>query len=85
MPASRRASMPGGDGQQCHAIERGQAIGGNAEFAFQIEGAAAAGQLDDVGHIVDGFERRFAVLALHQAGDVLVEHGVAEARGNRHR
>ena len=52
----------GGDGQAGDAVERGQALGGNAEFALQIESAAAAGQLDHIRHIGDGLEdaaRRF--------------------------
>ena len=44
------------DRQLRGAVEGGQAIGGNAEFAFQIERAAAARELDDVRHIVDGLE-----------------------------
>ena len=78
MPASRRASSPDRDGQLRDAIEGGTAVGGNTEFLLQIERAAAARQLDDVRHVVDGFESRSAVVALYQAGDVLVEHGLAQ-------
>ncbi len=64
------------------AVEGGAAVGGNAEFIFQIEGASAACQLDDIGDVVDGLEGWSAVVALDQAGDVLVEHGLAQARGD---
>ena len=70
------------DSQVGDAVEGGQAVGGNAEFAFQIECASASRQLDDVRHIVNGLECRPAVVALDQARDVLVEHGAAEARGD---
>ena len=71
----------GSNGQAGNAIERGQAIGGDAKLVFHIEWPAATGKLDDVGDIADQLEGRLAVLALHQAGDVLVEHGAAEAVG----
>ena len=45
-----------GDRQLGDAIEGSHAIGGNAEFLFQIECAAAACQLDDVRYIGDGLE-----------------------------
>ena len=72
-----------GDRQLSDTVEGGHAFAGNAEFIFQIERAAAACQLDDVCDTVDGLERGLAVLALHQARDVFVEHGAAEARGDR--
>src|SRR5579864_6985505 len=72
---------PGGDGELGVAVERCEAIGGNAEFRFQIEIVAAAGKLDDVRYIINRFETRISVLALYQARDVLVEHALAKARG----
>ncbi len=71
-----------GNRQLGDSVEGGAAIGGNAEFNFQIECAAAARQLDDVSNVVDGFEGRSAVVAFDQAGDVLVEHGLAQTRGD---
>ena len=38
----------GGDSQAGHPVEGRQMFRGNAEFTFQIERAAAAGQLDDI-------------------------------------
>ena len=72
----------GGDGQAGDAVERGDALRRNAELRAKIERAAARRQLDHVSGIVDRFEGGASVLALHQARDVLVEHGAAEARRN---
>ena len=72
-----------GDRQLGDTVEGGHAFGGNSEFIFQIESASAARQLDDVRDIANGLEPGFSVLALHQARDVFVEHGAAEARGDR--
>ena len=71
-----------GNRQACHAIERGDAIGRDTEFAFQIELTAASGELNRVANIVDQLERRLAVLALQQARDVLVDHSATEAVWN---
>ena len=71
------------DRQLGDAVESAHAVGGNAEFLFQIESASAARQLDDVRNVVDGLKRGLSGLALHQARDVFVEHGVAEARGDQ--
>ncbi len=71
-----------GDRQLGVAVESRLAVGGNAEFTFQIERTSASCQLDDIGHIVDGFECRSAIVALHQAGNVLVEHCLPQACGD---
>ena len=64
-----------------YAIESRIAIGGNAKFIFKVERSSAARQLDDVGNIGDGLERA-AVLSLHQACDVLLQHQLPEANGD---
>ncbi len=69
-----------GDRQASNPVEGCQVIGGNAEFTFQIESAAAAGQLDDILDIRDGLKGGLSLFALDQAPDVFVEHGVAELR-----
>ena len=70
------------DSQASNTVESGQALGRNAEFTSQIESASATRQLDDVGHIVNGFKRGLSLLALNQAQDVLVQHVLAEVRGD---
>ena len=72
--------MPAAMARRVTRSSASQAIGGNSEFLVQIEGPTATGQLDDIRDIVDGLKRGLSVLALHQARDVLVEHGAAEAR-----
>ena len=72
----------GGNRQGCDAVEGEGASVRNSEFGFNIESAAAARQLDDVLHAVDGLELA-SVFVLHQPGDVFVEHGAAKMGGNR--
>ena len=57
-------------------------IGRNAEFAFQIEGATTACQLDDIRDIVNGLERGLSLVALNQAQDMFVEHVLPEPGRN---
>ena len=78
MPASRSASIPARDGQAGNAVEGRQALGGNAEFTFQIESAPAPCQLDYIRHICDGLKCGLPLLALDQAPDVFVQHVLAE-------
>ncbi len=73
----------GGDRQLRDPVESAYAFGGNSELLFQIESASTARQLDDVRDAADGFEGGVSVIALYQAGNVFVEHGAPEARGNR--
>ena len=71
------------DREPGHDVEGGDPLGGDAELLLQVEGPRPAGQLDDVGDVVDGLEARLAHLALDQAHDVLVRHAaphVASAR-----
>src|SRR5438309_8739812 len=70
-----------GNGELSYAIESRVAIGGNTELIFQVKRSSAARQLDDVGNIGDGLERA-AVLSLHQACDVLIQHQLPEANGD---
>ena len=68
----------GADRQPGRRVQRRVAVGVDAELADHIERCAAAGQLDDLGFVVDRLERGVAGRALDQAGDVLVEHLAAQ-------
>ena len=70
--ASRQSQLRG-DVQRLDQLRR------HAVLLGQVERAGAAGQLDHVGRVADGFEAAAAVLALHHAGDLLVDDQVAEA------
>ena len=80
MPASRKASSPAADGQLGDAVERGHTIGGDAEFFFQVEAPPRPASLMTSATSLMVSKRGVAVVALHQARDVLVEHGMAETR-----
>ena len=76
--------MPARDGQAGDAVERGQALGGNAEFLSRSKAPPRPASLMTSATSCDGLERGLAVFALHQARDVLVEHGAGgSARGWR--
>ena len=80
MPASRSASKPA---PIASLVTRSRAtipVGVDAELAYEVERAHPAGQLDDVGRVVDRHEAARPVLVLDQPGDVLVEHPPAEPR-----
>ena len=49
---------------------------------LQVKSISPGCQLDDVFQVVNGFESRSTIIALHQPRDVLVEHGAPEACGN---
>src|SRR5208282_1206320 len=73
---SRSDSQPG------NLVKSGQALGGNAELTFQIEGTPASSELDHVSDIVDVLKRGLSFLALDQAQDVFVQHVLAKASGD---
>ena len=58
MPASRSASKPGADGQAGDRVERVVASRVDAELRDDVERGVPAGQLDDVGLVVDRLEGR---------------------------
>ena len=66
-----------GHGELGVAPEGGDALGVDPELLGEVEGAAASGQLDDVGGALDGLEQRRAVVPLDQAGDVALGDLVA--------
>ena len=68
----------GPDGEPGRRVQRRVAGGVDAELADHIQRCAAAGQLDDLGFVVDRLERGVAGRALDQAGDVPVEHLAAQ-------
>ena len=53
-------------------VERRDTVGREAEVLDQIDPAGTAGQLDDVGLAVDGFEVAATGFRLHESGDLLV-------------
>ena len=67
----------GADGELGRGVEGGNALLGHPELGFQVEGACAPGELDDLGHAVDGLEAGLPHLRLDQAHDVLVRHPLA--------
>ena len=69
----------GADGELGLPPEGGDPLGVDAELRAEVELAGSAGQLDHVGRAVDRLEAGTG-LALHEAGDVLVEHLVADPR-----
>ncbi len=70
----------GADGEASDHVQRGQSLGWHSELGLQLQRAAAAGEADHLIRIVDELERAGAVLAFDHAGDVLVDHRLAEAR-----
>jgi len=70
---------PGADGQLRGAAQCADAIRFHTELGCQVERPGAAGQLDHVGDVVDGFEAGTARVALDEAHDVLVDDLVAQS------
>ena len=69
----------GADGELGLAPEGGDPVGVDAELLAEVEFTRPPRQLDHVGGAVDRLEA-CAGLALHQPGDVLVQHLVADPR-----
>ena len=73
----------GADRQTGRVVERLVAGGVDRELLDDVERRVAAGELDDLGGIVDGLEARTAGLALDQPGDVHVGHARPRRVGQR--
>ncbi len=67
------------DGELCRAVERAQALRRDAELGPRVEGPAARRELEHVALALDRLEAG-AVVALHEARDVLVEDRMPAAR-----
>jgi hypothetical protein len=72
----------GRNGQLGRDVQRLDQLLGHAVLGAEIEGAGAAGELDDVGGVLDCLEPPAAVLALDDPRDVLARHLHAEALGH---
>ncbi len=73
----------GGHGELGCDVQRLHQLLGHAVLFAQVEGAAARGQLDDVGRVGDGLEAAAAIGRFDDAGDVFVRNRAPEALGDQ--
>ena len=73
----------GSDRQFARPVQRRHTVGRKAEILHQVDPAGTAGELDDVGLAVDGFEVTSAGLRLHESGDLLLGDTLAQLHRDR--
>ena len=73
----------GGDTELGGDVQRFDELGRDAILFGQVKGAAAPGQLDDIGRFFDYLEGAAAFLVFAHAGDALGGHLLAEALGDQ--
>ncbi len=73
----------GGNGQAGNPVEGSQVLGGNAEFLSRSKAPPRPASLMTSATSSMDSKRRLSLVALHQARDVLVEHGATELAGIR--